>query len=69
MATFAASDQDRFIDIICGGYYYGYSDTAILKDIRLSNHSGLLHLCFNRSWSTKWKDNLSYFINHLFFIQ
>ena len=52
---FAASDQDRFISMICGGYFYGYTDAAYQKDIRLSIHNGLLHSCFNRSWSTSGK--------------
>jgi len=48
---FAASDQDRFFGMICGSYFYGYTDAAYHKDIRLSIHNGLLHSCFNRSWS------------------
>ena len=52
---FAASDQDRFFSMICGGYFFSYTDAAISKDKRLSIHNGLLHSCFNRSWSTSGK--------------
>ena len=54
-SIFAASDQDGFISMTCCGYFYGYTDAALLKDKRLSIHNGLQQSCFNRSWSTSGK--------------
>jgi hypothetical protein len=50
--TFVASDQDKFIGSCCGSYFYGYTDAALSKDIRLPIHNGLPHSCCNLSWST-----------------
>jgi hypothetical protein len=52
MSIFAASQTKRFLHSpSCGSYFYGYTDAALSKDIRLSIHNGLPHACCNFSWS------------------
>jgi hypothetical protein len=52
LCIFAASQTKRFYMYEGrSSYFYGYTDAALSKDIRLSIHSGLLHSCFNFSWS------------------
>jgi hypothetical protein len=51
-SMFAASQTKRFfIYVNRGSYFYGYTDAALSKDIRLSIHNGLLRSRCNFSWS------------------
>jgi hypothetical protein len=47
-SIFAAFTQRTFLHNVKGSsYFYGYTDAALSKDIRLSNHNGLLRLRCN----------------------
>jgi hypothetical protein len=49
-SIFAASlPKTNLHSTICGSYFYGCTDAALSKDIRLSIHNGLLHSCCNLS--------------------
>jgi hypothetical protein len=45
----ASSPKTNLHSTICGSYFYGCTDAALSKDIRLSIHNGLLHSCCNLS--------------------
>jgi len=46
---FAASSPKTNINVSCSSYFYGYTDAAYQKDIRLSIHNGLLRKRCNLS--------------------
>jgi hypothetical protein len=55
-SIFAASEQEtKLHSTICSSYFYGYTDAALSKDIRLSIHNGLLHSCCNLSLARSGK--------------